>query len=496
MLDMPKYFEWFTYHEWTQKYGDVAHISVFGQPIIVLGSHAASTDVLVRKAAISSDRPVFTMGGKMVGWDNAMPLLQYHDRRLKKMRRISGLLMGTRSSTHLWDVEEHLTRRLIKKIYNDMQVGDSEGRKLPDRIRWLAAAIILRITHGYAAADEDDPLVNIATEAMKTFGQSVEPGVWAVDFIPALRHLPSWFPFTNFQKISREWSSHVDALSQTPLDFVKKQMSVGTAPFSLARALLDQAGPDMDPQEEFEIKWTTTSLYGAGADTTAAQIYFFFLLMILHPEVQRRAQSELDKVLCGERLPSLRDRQDGVLPYVDVLVKELIRFSPVVPANTPHVMTEEAEYRGWRIPKGAIVIANLWGISRDPLMYPNPDIFRPERFLTKAQGGDCETVEDIQFDPAKIIFGYGRRSCPGQILAELSVWSAVALCLAVFQIDGVKGEEPSPYDQEPGIITHPKAFKCRISVRSTQAQELLNSIPDHDVTAWMHPWPKKSTFNE
>ncbi|KZS91085.1 cytochrome P450 [Sistotremastrum niveocremeum HHB9708] len=492
---MPKFYEWYTYHEWNKKYGDVVHISVLGQSIVVLGSHDAALDMLVKRAAIASDRPEFTMAGKVVGWEPTVALSQY-DLRLRNIRRWFSLVMGTRSSTHLWDVEEHMTRRFLRKVYNDLKDGDHEGNKLAERIRWNAGAVILRIAYGYPVAEKDDHLIDTIGKAMDAFSQAITPGVWAVDFIPALRHLPSWFPFTSFKELGKQWSALTVTVTRSPLDFVKKQIIQGIAPFSFTRDLLEEAGPQVSAQEESDIMWAANSLYGGGSDTSVALIYSFFLLMTLHPGIQNRAQLELDQVLNGDRLPTLQDRQNGTFPYLDALVKEVTRWAPVVPASIPHVIREEDEYRGWRIPKGSFIIANLWGISRDPAIYPSPDTFRPERFLTKAQGGDCETEDDLPLDPRKINFGYGKRSCPGQHLAELSIWLSAAMALSVFNINAIEGQEPSPYEHEPGIIAHPKAFKTALSVRSEKAEELLKSIPDHDVTAWMHPWPKKDGFAE
>lgn len=196
-----------------------------------------------------------------------------------------------------------------------------------------------------------------------------------------VRHLPSWFPFTSFKELGKQWSALTVTVTRSPLDFVKKQIVSsptsedsgsfnqscfvlaqiqGIAPFSFTRDLLEEAGPQVSAQEESDIMWAANSLYGGGSDTSVALIYSFFLLMTLYPGIQNRAQLELDQVLNGDRLPTLQDRQNGTFPYLDALVKEVTRWAPVVPASIPHVIREEDEYRGWRIPKGSFIIANLW----------------------------------------------------------------------------------------------------------------------------------------
>ncbi|KZT37988.1 cytochrome P450 [Sistotremastrum suecicum HHB10207 ss-3] len=489
VLDMPKSHEWHVFHDWGSKYGDVVYASALGQDIIILNSHQAAIDILIKKSAVCSDRPEFTMG-KLVGWDQAISLLQY-DRALKTMRRSYSHLMGSRSSTHFWEVEEQMTKRFIKKVYNDIRDGDREESHLQERIRWTAGAIVLRIAYGYTVAEEKDPFTKIVGDAMDTFSRSTEPGAWIVDFIPPLRHLPHWFPFVSFHKIANEWRGLVEVLGSNPLNFVKAQMTEGTAPLSFTRELLRQKGPGISAYDEHIIKWAANGMYTGGSDTTVSAVYSFFLAMTLYPDVQKRAHAELDKVLRGERLPNLQDRQNHSFPYVDALVKEVIRWAPVLPASIPHVMRREEEYRGWRIPKGSYVISNLWGITRNADMYPNPNEFRPERFLLKSQGGDCETANDIPLDPSRISFGYGRRNCPGQHLAELSIWISAAMSLAVFDIKAIEGHKPSAFDYETGVISHPKPFKCDLHVRSLRAEALLEAIPDHDVTVWMNPQTKR-----
>ena len=80
--------------------------------------------------------------------------------------------------------------------------------------------------------------------------------------------------------------------------------------------------------------------------------------MALHPAAQARAQAELDAVIGPDRLPSLADR--ARLPYVEAVLKECLRWHPILPLALPHMSIAEDEYRGWRIPKGTVVLANSW----------------------------------------------------------------------------------------------------------------------------------------
>ncbi|KZS91063.1 cytochrome P450, partial [Sistotremastrum niveocremeum HHB9708] len=474
VMDMTKADGWDTYHKWATDHGDVVYVMVMGQPVVLLNTHETATDLLVKRSAIYSDRPAFTMASKVGGNEKIMAVAQYH-RPLKTMRRWFSLVMGTRTSDHFWALQDQMIKGFIKNVYRDIQNGDSDGTNLQTRIRWSAAATTLRIAYGYSATLEDDPILKQVNPAVRDFLEACKPG-WLVNVIPSLRHLPTWFPGASFLKIGKEWKNRLESLAQDPVEFVKEQMMNGVAPLSFTRELLEEYGQKMTIEQELDIKWAAFALFSGGTDTVSSTVYAFYLAMTLHPEIQRRAQAELDRVLGGRRLPNLHDRQAGALPYIDALVKELTRWAPVLPAGIPHVLRQEDEYRGWRIPKGTYVIANLWTISRDETIYPNPIEFRPERFLTKEHGGDCATQDDIPMDPSKINFGYGKRGCPGRHLAELGVWLSVAMSLAVYNINVIDGHIPSSTNYERSSISRPRPFKCHITIRSQQAEELIRAI--------------------
>lgn len=81
--------------------------------------------------------------------------------------------------------------------------------------------------------------------------------------------------------------------------------------------------------------------------------------MLLHPEVQKKAQEELDRV-CSDRLPTMEDEFN--LPYIRCCVKESCRWMPTGILGVPHAVTQDDEYMGYKIPKGASVMWNVWWV--------------------------------------------------------------------------------------------------------------------------------------
>lgn len=98
-------------------------------------------------------------------------------------------------------------------------------------------------------------------------------------------------------------------------------------------------------------------LLEGGTDTSVASLLGFVLAMVLYPDVQKTAQDELDRV-CGTRLPTMDDEKS--LPYIRGCVKEMLRWFPTTVLGLPHATTKEDEYQGYRIPKAATILTNVW----------------------------------------------------------------------------------------------------------------------------------------
>lgn len=80
--------------------------------------------------------------------------------------------------------------------------------------------------------------------------------------------------------------------------------------------------------------------------------------MVKYPAVQRKAQAELDRVVGRERMPTFADRDS--LPFIHAIALECVRWNTVLPIGVPHRVTEDDEYEGYHVPKGSIIIPNVW----------------------------------------------------------------------------------------------------------------------------------------
>ncbi|KAG1879784.1 cytochrome P450 [Suillus subluteus] len=456
VLDMPRVKPWLTFTEWGKKYGDITHIEVLGRHIIVLNSVETAMEMMDRKSVLYSDRPVLPMIGELVGWKDSLPFLSYGD-RLRRQRKNIQRVIGSRAAVDVYnEIEEVETLRFLKRVL-------AKPDRLQEHIRHTAGAIILRITYGYEVKENDDPFIDLADRAISQFSQG-QSGKFMVDILPFLAKVPAWFPGAGFKRIAREWRRTLEEMVSAPHEFVKDQIVAGIAPMSFTSNLLE--GGDISAEEDHTVKWSAFSLYAGGSDSIVSAIYSFFLAMTLFPDVQKKAQAEIDAVVGPDRLPSFADRD--YLPYTEALVKEILRWN-VIALIGGHCVTQGDIHDGYYIPKGSIIMPNIWFMLNDPQTYANPSQFNPERFLTK-DGKEPET------EPRTICFGFGRRICPGIYLAEASIWISTVMSLAVFDISKVieNGVEITPeVEILPGVIGHPKPFKCSIKPRSATALGLI-----------------------
>jgi cytochrome P450 len=202
-----------------------------------------------------------------------------------------------------------------------------------------------------------------------------------------------------------------------PMDFVLRQMGQNNAKLSYVERLMRG---NVDAEGEADIEQSTAALYAGGADSTAAALSFFFLAMTTFPEVQKRACEEIDLVVGHKRLPDFLDRER--VPYIEAIIKETLCWHPFAPICPPHMCDAEDEFRGYRIPKGAMILPSIKWFSMDSAVYTEPELFQPERFLGL----------NTQTDPSRYAFGFGRRICPGRLLADANLFLVIAHSLAVF----------------------------------------------------------------
>ncbi|KAG8723988.1 hypothetical protein FRC09_000885 [Ceratobasidium sp. 395] len=199
-------------------------------------------------------------------------------------------------------------------------------------IQELTASAILRAAYGYEVESSNDPFVLSIKSVVEIVSQIALPGNFLVNLIPTLLYAPEWLPGTSWKRKARGWRAQKDQVLNETFAWTKNQMAQGMAKPSILRSILENIHESKheDPQHQEEaVKEVALALFGAGSDTTAGTLMAFVLAMVRFPEVQTKAQQEIDAVIGPNRLPEISDRPN--LTYVGNIVQEVLRWRPVVP---------------------------------------------------------------------------------------------------------------------------------------------------------------------
>ncbi|KAM3263437.1 corytuberine synthase-like [Capsicum annuum] len=132
------------------------------------------------------------------------------------------------------------------------------------------------------------------------------------------------------------------------------------------------------------------------------------------------------------------------MSYVQACVKETLRLHPPAPLLLPHRAIESCQVMSYTIPKDAQIMVNVWAITRDPLIWEEPEMFRPQRFLRS----DMDFKgNDFEFLP----FGAGRRICPGLPMAAIKIPLVLASLVHFFDWELPHGKCPTELDMTEKI---------------------------------------------
>ncbi|KAM5539712.1 hypothetical protein V8D89_006525 [Ganoderma adspersum] len=466
LFDISKTFSAREYLELSKRYGDVVHLSALGQRIVIVGSLEVTSELLDKRSVKYSGKPSSAMSDLIqIGWN--MALQSSSTEMWRRQRREFHKSFGVTSVAQWNGIQESSAARLLGRLLED------PGR-FSEHVEFTFGSMAMRVTYGISPKDQHDEALALAKEGVRIFTEAFVPGKYLVESFPILKYVPPWFPGAGFQRQAARWRHTYELVRNKTYDGSIATMRKGPFQHSMVTTMVKEAEEEGTFSAETDdlARGVSAAVYLGGADTTLATIRVFFLAMVLNPEVQKRAHAELDAIIGLNRLPSLRDR--GLLPYVQALVMECHRWHPILPLALPRTYTgeEDDEYKGFRIPRGSIILANTWAFAHDPRNYPEPEKFMPERYLT----GEGELNPDIR-DPRSFTFGYGRRACPGKYFGDTALWITVASVLHTFSIDAPLNEKGETISFTPkfteGILSVPEAFRCRISPRSSTAEALI-----------------------
>ncbi|KAH6908270.1 cytochrome P450 98A3 [Coprinopsis sp. MPI-PUGE-AT-0042] len=457
---------WETYRDWAATFGDIVYLEAIGQPMLVLSSLKVINDLLEKRAGNFSDR-ASTPALDMLKVEWAFGLADYGP-YWKENRRMFHQYYNPGQLGNYHPVYEQQAKEFLQRLATNPSDFMATAKH-------FVGAVVMQISYGISDSSYTSKLIDDAEALVEGFTEVAIPGRFLVDTLPLLRFVPSWFPGAEWKRKLQAYGARNKEVYDRTFEDAMERAKRGIQGYhaNVADDVIPKLPNVDDPSYPVMRKNASNATfvgYVSGVDTGTQAAQALFLALAMYPEVQKRAQEELERVIGACRLP--KPSEVLAIPYLVALMKELTRWHSVAPLNIPRKVREDEEYNGYFIPKGTIVFCNSWAIMHDPDVFEDPMEFRPERYLKDGQ------LDPSVLDPEAAAFGYGRRICPGRYLSNESLTFMAASLLSVFDVRPIKDEngDPIPLEFDIGdeLICKVKPFKVEITARSPEHAALIS----------------------
>lgn len=442
----------------SRKYGDVFSVQLGGRPVVVLNGSELIGHVMSMRGAPLADRPSFETyrhysGGASISFSSYDIALRQH--RNMAFSAIRHLVDGS-----LMDDEAVLRRELTH--LTDLWRSRTSGFDPSPDISITVSSFLYSFCFGERHLLRDDPeyVELLASENPTT--QLFSAGSH-VDFMPWLRSLTKRSQVRSATKRMRDFVMlNARQVARWKADGHNGSCIVGSLLTSWNDELRSPSEAGSLPRKRVEN--TTVEFMSAGSETSTASLLWLLLYMAKYPDSQGVVQRELDRVI-GDQDLSVQDQQR--LPYTEACILEVMRLIAIVPLGLPHTARRDVIVNGYVIPRGTVVLTNLWSAGRDRRVWSDADHFRPERFLR--QSADGSTVVDRSLARKYYPFGAGSRRCVGEKLGRTQVFYAFAWILRHFYVMMDADAETALNEPLPvifGDVMKPAKYHIRVKPRS------------------------------
>ncbi|KAF7374028.1 hypothetical protein MSAN_00283400 [Mycena sanguinolenta] len=396
----------------------------------------------------------------------------------RKMRRVAQEALSKNFTHKFHAIQAKEAILLTHSLLVDPTPWDSHLR------RTTASTLLSMVYDTPPLISEKDPRIIRVNDFMERLGRAGYPGAYLVEYFTWMRYLPSWM--AKWKRDVLEQSKIDDAMFRGLFNEVGDRVAQGDRLSGFSAHLLDEK--DRHGLDEKESVWAAATLYGAGADTvlnlrytdsdthgaiiqTSVALQWCLFAILSFPEVQRRAQAELDAVVGRSRMPTFADYEN--LPYVRALIKETLRWAPLGPIGLPHRLMEDDYYDGYLIPKGSMTYNPNQGYEPGPgsiwskcgfirTLSPFGRTWATDRRYSRHQGGG-----------APYFLASGE--------ANDSLFVGCANILWALSIEAFYDENGAPIIPSldegitPGIVIRPPEFRCSFKPRFPNVAEIVSN---------------------
>ncbi|KAK2053410.1 cytochrome P450 [Colletotrichum caudatum] len=473
--------------EWGRAYGSHGLVGLQLGPskrAVVVNSWRSARDLLDRRGAIYSSRPYVPIVEYVVPapGDIHLVFMPYGPKWRKARKTVTDFLKD--------DEVDKLAALQNAESSQMMHELLSEPRGYHNHILRYFGAIILSSVFGTRGRDFTDQakIKQFFACQAEWAGMLDQGAVPPFDVFPFLQYVPDVMtPWRGWRKRAAALKDKQNGLYHDLFEEAKARIDRGKGEDSFVASLLRNNATE--GYSDVELEYIAGFLMEGGSDTTAGAFETFVLSMAAHPDIQKKAQAEVDSVFGDDGVSP--ERLDGaVLPYLRACFLETLRWRPGFPLAIPHATTQDDVYEGYHIPANTTILMNIWAISHDPDEYDDPDSFNPDRFIGSTfgvkQGNESTKEAPDQSRRPTYSFGAGRRVCAGQRMAENSMLMTMSKLLWCFDV--VPGDRAPDTNVQTAfkdaILTGPKTFDVSFEVRSEERRKVLVA-QWHEADAWL-----------
>ncbi|KIK42207.1 hypothetical protein CY34DRAFT_83942 [Suillus luteus UH-Slu-Lm8-n1] len=456
---LPLRYSFLTIAGWIDEYGPLITIRSGTKKIIIIGRHKAAVEIMERQGGLLSDRPRMIAAGEILSGGQSIGFI--NGDKLRRMRRVLHTHLQPKAAEAYQPLQMSHAKHTVLDILNDPHNFHTHAVT-------YSAATILKIAYGKnTPTSATDPEVRDVRHLMKYFRIVLHPGAYLVESIPWLKYLP-WYGQDLKQQFKKSRELYLNQLNHVRQQL---QSDVDAGP-SFARYMLEH--DHLGYLTETEKAFLAGGLFGAASDSTAVAICTVLIAAACFPEEQAKVQAEIDTVIGRHRAPTFADQQS--LPYLEAFILEAMRWRPLATNVLQTIHRPKVDLTHWQenyhIPAGTTVYGNHWSISRDPEVYPDPDAFKPQRWIND----EGHIRDDLKF----FVFGFGRRVCPGLHIANRSMFINSLLIFWAFQLilDPTKPLDDWSFMNQLIPSDRPCVIDFKTRFPEVELRHMMESYPD------------------
>lgn len=396
--------------KYRQEYGDPFTVRLGGLgPYVIIGNPQMVHEIFSQDSRFDMGRGN-AIAEPLVGKNSL--LLMDGDRHRRERKLLMPPFHGERLQTYADQICQ-----ITKQVADQWQVN--QPFVMRTAMQQISLEVILQIVFGLSVGDRYEQLKSLLPKWLDMTDSPLRSSLLFFRFLQ--KDWGPWSPWGQMKQRQRQ----VHELLQAEITERRQQEQPGRGDIlSLLLSARDEEGQSMT---DAELRDELLTMLFAGHETTATALAWAFYQVHQQPGIRQKLLQELEPL--GDNASPLAIAQ---LPYLTAVGQETLRMYPLLPIIFPRITKASTQIGDYHFAAGTTLMPSIYLLHYREDLYPNPDEFRPERFLER------------QFTSSEYIpFGGGSRRCLGYALAQLELKLVLATVITHYELK-VAETEPVP----------------------------------------------------